>query len=97
MARRKARTPTEVELEFMQQVTLQASQAWEEEDRKAAEFCLKIEKAFIEEHLIRWIPIFCDKVIEEAELPFYRGMAEFTKDFMEFEKEEINRYADGTI
>ena len=80
-----------VELEFMQQVTLREEQAWREEDKDGALYCLRIEKKFVEKHLIRWIPIFCEKVIREAELPFYREMAALTKNFVEFEKGEINR------
>ena len=80
-----------IELEFMQQVTLREKQAWGENDKDGALYCMKIEKKFIEEHLIRWIPIFCDKVIRESELPFYREMATLTKNFMEFEKAEVNR------
>ncbi len=84
-----------VELEFMQQVTLREEQAWAEQDKDTALSCLKNEKKFIEEHLARWVPIFCEKVINEAELLFYREMAALTKNFIEFEKEEINRYGDG--
>ncbi len=84
-----------VELEFMQQVTLREEQAWAEQDKDTALSCLKNEKKFIEEHLARWVPIFCEKVINEAELLFYREMAALTKSFIEFEKEEINRYGDG--
>ncbi len=80
-----------VELEFMQQVIEREDQAWGEDDRDGALYCREIEKRFIEEHLIRWIPIFCDKVIRESELPFYREMATLTKNFMEFEKAEVNR------
>ncbi len=78
-----------VELEFMQHLTLREAQAWEEEEAKGSEFYLKIEKAFIEEHLIHWIPIFCEKVMEEAEMPFYKGMAALTKKFIEFERKEL--------
>ena len=81
-----------VELEFMQQVTLREEQAWREEVKDGALYCLRIEKKFVEKHLIRWIPIFCEKVIREAELPFYREMAALTKNFVEFEKGEIIRY-----
>jgi TorA maturation chaperone TorD len=80
-----------VELEFMQQVTLREEQAWKEKDEEGALYCTKIEKLFIEEHLGRWIPDFCEKVVQEAELPFYRAMAALTKHFIEFEKKEINR------
>ena len=80
-----------VELEFMQQLTLREEQAWGENDKDGTLYCLKIEKKFVEEHLSHWIPIFCDKVIREAKLPFYREMATLTKNFMEFEKTEVNR------
>jgi TorA maturation chaperone TorD len=82
-----------VELEFMQQLTLREEQAWNEEDEKTALDCLKVEQKFIEEHLCRWVPVFCDKVIEEAELPFYREMAALTKNFIEFEQQEVEGYA----
>jgi TorA maturation chaperone TorD len=82
-----------VELEFMQQLTLREEQAWKDEDEDGALECLKTEKKFIEEHLVRWVPAFCDKVIKEAELPFYREMAALTKNFIEFERQEVEGYA----
>jgi TorA maturation chaperone TorD len=80
-----------VELEFMEQVTLREEQAWKEEDKDGAFHCLNMEKRFMEEHLILWIPIFCEKVMEEAESFFYRDMAALTKNFVEFDKEEISK------
>lgn len=84
-----------VELEFMEQVIRREGQAWEEDDKGGAQYCLKIEKKFIDEHLIRWIPTFCERVINEAELPFYREMAALTRSFIEFEKEEMDNYLEG--
>jgi TorA maturation chaperone TorD len=84
-----------VELEFMQQVLQREEQAWQSDDKETALLCLENEKKFIEEHLACWVPIFCEKVINETELLFYREMAALTKNFIEFEKEEINRYGDG--
>lgn len=78
------------ELEFMERVTEREGQAWAEDDDNKALYCRKIEKKFIEEHLLKWIPQFCDKVTEAAEPPFYRDMASLTKHFIELEKEEIN-------
>jgi TorA maturation chaperone TorD len=80
-----------VELEFMQQVTNREARAWEAKDSKGALYCLKMEKKFMDEHLAQWIPIFCDKVISEAELPFYREMAKLTKNFVKFEQEELGK------
>jgi TorA maturation chaperone TorD len=81
-----------VELEFMQEVIKRELQAWKEKDREGAIYCLKIEKKFIEEHMARWVPGFCDKIIEYAELSFYREMAKLTKSFMENEHREIGIY-----
>lgn len=81
-----------VELEFMQEATKREAQAWEEKDSEGAIYCIKMEKKFIEEHLTKWIPIFCDKVITGAELPFYKEMAKLTGQFLRFESKEIDKY-----
>jgi TorA maturation chaperone TorD len=78
-----------VELEFMQHVVQHEAQAREVDDEETALLCLKNEKQFVDEHLFGWIPGFCEKVIEAAEMPFYREMAKLTCNFIEFEKEEL--------
>ena len=79
-----------VELEFMQQAAGREAQAWESNDSEGALYCLKMEKKFLDDHILRWIPLFCDKIIADAELSFYREIAELTKNFIELEMEEIN-------
>jgi len=86
-----------VELEFMQQVILREEQAWQDDDKDTARLCLENEKEFVGEHLFRWIPEFCEKVITEANLPFYREMARLTRTFIEFEKQEMERHNSHTI
>ena len=78
-----------VELELMQKLAAREGQAWEKNDGKEAAHYLKIEKMFMEDHISKWIPRFCDKVIDEAELSFYREMARITQSFILFEKEEL--------
>jgi TorA maturation chaperone TorD len=84
-----------VEFEFMQQLTLREEQAWKEADADKATACRQVEKKFIEEHLTRWIPSFCEQVLQEAELPFYHAMAALTRSFIEFEMEEMNKNSNG--
>ncbi len=81
-----------VEFEFMQQVTKREAQAWEEKNREDALNCLKMEKKFVDEHIGKWVPGFCDNILSEAELPFYREISKLTKSFMEFEQNEIPGY-----
>ena len=85
-----------VELEFMQQLTLHEEQAWKEEDADKATAFRNVEKKFIEEHLIRWIPTFCENVIQEAELSFYREIASLTQKYIQFEKTEIRRLGENS-
>jgi putative dimethyl sulfoxide reductase chaperone len=78
-----------VELEFMQTLTGWETEAWETGDTELAMKCLELETRFIQEHLVRWVPAFCAKVTEEAELPFYRETAKLTSDFILMEEEHL--------
>ena len=86
-----------VELEFMQQVILREEQAWQDNEKETALLCQENEKKFVDEHLFRWIPEFCEKVITDADLPFYREIARFTRAFIEFEKQEMDKLKDDTV
>ncbi len=77
------------EFEFMQRLLLKEVEAWAKEDHGLGTNILKIEKRFYEEHLSRWVPTFCDKVIDESGHPFCKQFCEVTKGFMDFEKETL--------
>ena len=79
-----------VELEFMKEAAGREARAIEENDWEGALYCQKMEKKFISEHLIKWIPEFCDKIISQAELSFYGDLADVTKKFIILEFEEID-------
>jgi TorA maturation chaperone TorD len=86
-----------VELEFMQQVILREEQAWKDDDKETALLCQENGKKFVDGHLARWVPNFCEKVIDAAESPFYREMAQLTRSFIEFEKQELARPNSKTV
>ena len=86
-----------VELEFMQQVILREEQAWQNDDKETALLCQENGKKFVDGHLARWVPNFCEKVIDAAESPFYREMAQLTRSFIEFEKQELARPNSNTV
>lgn len=78
-----------VELEFMEALARHEEQAWSVDDEEEAFRCLDMERRFLEEHLSRWVPAFCDKVMATAELSFYRELAGLTKRFIEFDWQEL--------
>ena len=80
-----------VELEFMRKLSEWEAGKWSDDDSVSANYCLTVQKKFIEEHLLKWAPEFCDEVIDKANMPFYREMAKVTRDFLEFDHKEINQ------
>ncbi len=78
-----------VELEFLQKLAEWEADKWADDDAENAIYCLGVEKKFIKEHLIKWVPELCDKIVAQAELPFYRELAHFTRDYIEFDYKGI--------
>lgn len=79
-----------VELEFMQKLSEWEAEKWQEDDSDGANYCLGVQKKFVDEHLSQWASNFCEQVIEEAELPFYREMSKVTKAFLEADQQSID-------
>ncbi len=78
-----------VEFEFMQTLSAWESEAWENGDIELARRCFEIENQFLHEHLLNWIPNFCTKLIEEADLSFYREIAKLVNDFIDMEIDQF--------
>ena len=77
-----------VDLEFMQRLTEIEAEAWWQDADVAARW-LQIEQQFVEEHLAKWVPLFCERVLAAAEHSFYREMARLTRDFIALERQEL--------
>lgn len=78
-----------VEFEFMQQLTAWEADRWQRKDRAGAQYALRVQQLFLDQHLLPWLPQFCDVVIKRAAVPFYRAMAELSKNYMEFEQQYV--------
>ncbi len=73
------------ELDFMRHLTEQETQCWLEGDLKEVVEVAEKEQAFLEQHLLTWVPRYCDLMFQEAGLDFYRGIARLTKGFVQGE------------
>lgn len=45
---------------------------------------------FLQEHVIKWVPSFCERILKESENDFYKGAAKLTKEFVELDFNEFN-------
>lgn len=51
----------------------------------------EMEKKFLEQHLMNWVPYYCDQIVEEAKTAFYREIGAILKDFLAAEYEEYKQ------
>ena len=78
-----------VEFQFMAEMAGAEADAIERGQHAEAAQAREIQRVFHEEHLSRWIPKFCDKVIELANLDFYKDFARMAAALVEAENEEL--------
>lgn len=79
------------EFELMQKLAERESRAWTEGEEEDAEQCRDVQKRFLADHLVRWVPGFCDKVVDQASSSFYREMASLAKAFLQFEQTTLEQ------
>lgn len=72
-----------LELQFMQVLCERAAQAIEAGDDARATELLADQLAFLENHLLRWVPQFCEAMQRNARTDLYRGLARFVAGFLE--------------
>ena len=80
-----------VELELMRRLTSKEAEAWEEGLFDRAILCLEYEERVLVDHLTRWVPTFCEKVIAGSRFPFFADLAEFTRTYIENDLEHTER------
>ena len=71
-----------LELHFMNFLCNKEANSWKSgKDDEVLKF-LKLEEKFLREHLITWVPNFCDVVIDQDKSGFYKSIAKITKAFI---------------
>ncbi|MBI5967235.1 MAG: molecular chaperone TorD family protein [Deltaproteobacteria bacterium] len=74
------------ELEFVFYLCQKATQAEEAQPKNAL---LKMQQDFFREHLVVWVPPFCDRLFQEAESPYFKGVAKMTKGFVAWDYQQF--------
>ena len=77
------------ELSFMAVLAEGEATAWEAEDVSAALAWLERELAFLGDHLARWIPTFCDRILASTDVLFYRQLAVTLEEFVALDLERV--------
>lgn len=72
-----------IELKFMALLSYHEAVAWRKNDINGAIRFLKLQQRFLDEHIKRWMPEFCNRMEEEAKSSFYKGVSLLSKGFLE--------------
>lgn len=75
-----------LELDFMYHLSELARISVKKEDMNELNKILNDQDYFLRIHLLNWTPDFRDKVLENAETDFYKGMARILNGFLEIDK-----------
>lgn len=74
-----------LELELMRLLCEEESRLWGEGDAERAARWRATQRRFLCEHLLAWVPRFCEVVRKEPNVPFYHGVATLLASFLEEE------------
>lgn len=77
------------ELAFMALLVEEEAGAWEVEDASAALARLQRQGRFLRDHLLRWLPAFCERLLASTENPFYRRLVATLGEFVVLDAERV--------
>jgi len=83
------------EFEFMAYLCERAAEAWGTYLGVARAYLQK-QKAFLEEHLLVWVPDFCEDVVRATRSDFYRGVAQLTAEHLSWEGDTVDELLAAT-
>lgn len=86
-----------LELDFMYQLSSQSLEALKIKKFTLLEEALHDQKAFLQDHLLRWVPAFSLNVIENAKLGFYQGMAKILDGYLALDLQALEELLDMDI
>ena len=78
-----------LELDFLHKLCEAARDKAKMADETGLVEILKDQKAFLDEHLLRWVPDWARDVMKNAETDFYKGMAELLEAYLNLDVQII--------
>lgn len=80
-----------IELEFMGLLCQKFIRAWQDKQKPEARNALRLQSMFLQDHLTKWVPQFCEDVLRKTRMDFYRAVAYMTRGFITLDNEEMQK------
>jgi TorA maturation chaperone TorD len=84
-----------VELQFMSFLSEKTGNALREGKQSEAEKYLEVQRRFLDEHLVKWVPKLVADIMKGSEHAFYRSVAKITRGYVEIDKQIISEIMDN--
>lgn len=81
------------EFAYLAHLCGKAARAAETGDASEALRCARLQAAFLNDHVLAWLPELCTDVEKRAKTLFYRGVVQLTREFLESEREYAREFA----
>jgi putative dimethyl sulfoxide reductase chaperone len=79
-----------VELRFMALLAAQESAARDGHDAEQVFALLGHQRRFLDDHLLAWVPTYCERIAGEAREPFFAAVARMTSEALSLDRENID-------
>lgn len=80
-----------LELEFMQVMAERTATACNEGDEEELRRLLDVQAAFLDDHLLNWVPAFAETMEEAARTDFYRGLGKLLVEHLREDRALVSR------
>jgi TorA maturation chaperone TorD len=78
-----------VELQFMSYLCEKTADAMQGGQKSEGRKWLEMQKEFMNQHILVWVPKFTEDLMKAAELDFYRAIAKITNEFVRVDSQAI--------
>lgn len=78
------------ELRFLAIACHREGEAWQADNTQAAMDWVRRERDFLDQHVLRWVPEYCQKAESMAETPFYSALLVLTPRACMLDREDID-------
>jgi len=79
-----------VELRFMALLAAQESTARDAGDIENVRALLAHQRQFLDQHLLSWVPAYCERIAAAARKPFFAGVARMTAEALALDRESLD-------
>jgi TorA maturation chaperone TorD len=84
-----------VECEFLAALCKAAVKATKKKTADKLVEILKLQESFLREHMLTWVPKYCEDIVRVSKHPFYSACAKITEGFLRLDAEILKQIIEG--